>query len=379
MGASRARGAAASVALVCALMIPGSSRAGDPWLAFDVRPAEPYLVANGSQHEAVVSLGVHNLTDRTVRVATLEIDYLGDGGRTLARSADASAVFRAAGLASDPSVRASDRAAWNTLCLEAPAGATAARLTFDLATWRGLRKLRAEQVVDVPLRAPTHPPVLALPVRGWWRVTQGHACGSVHRSGYRGAEFAWDLVAIDENGVSFGPEYDKTHRNADARTFGRTIYAPVSGRVVEAVDGIPDNDGLVDFPRRSIVDEVRDPKWVFGNRIVLDAGGGAYVLLGHLQDGSVAVAEGARVEAGQPIARAGNSGNTKDAHLHVQVMNRPDAADPEVLGVPAVFEDYVEITASGTGAAGEAEMRRVAAGDPPEGAVLIAGDARRAP
>ena len=87
--------------------------------------------------------------------------------------------------------------------------------------------------------------------------------------------------------------------------------------------------------------------------------------------GSLSVAKGAVVRAGDPIGAAGNSGNTVDPHLHIQVMDRPNAADPEVAGIPAVFTDYVEIAAVGSGG-GEAVERRVASGDPLQGAVLLA-------
>jgi hypothetical protein len=67
-------------------------------------------------------------------------------------------------------------------------------------------------------------------------------------------------------------------------------------------------------------------------------------------------------------------------HVHIQVMDRADPADSGVSGVPALFRDYVEIFASGGKPAGEAIVRRVAAGDPPEGAVVVGSDtAPRAP
>jgi Peptidase family M23 len=305
-----------------------------------------------------------------VRVERLSIAFE-DGAKTLGRIDRADDVFLGAGLESDPHVDAGERAVWGGLCLETPAGADRALLRLDLVQRRGLRKLRSRQTVELPLRAPSHPPRLALPVSGWWRVTQGHTCASQHRRGRFGGEFAWDLVAINDAGRSFGPHYDSSHRNADTETFGREVLSPVGGTIVEAVDGIADNDGLREFPRRSIVDEALDPKWIFGNYVVIDAGGGAFVLLGHLERDSISVAKGEVVAAGDVLARAGNSGSTIDSHLHVQVMDRADAADPSVSGVPAVFTDFVEITAQGTEGAGEAMMRHVASGDPPQGAVLI--------
>ncbi|MFJ2033836.1 M23 family metallopeptidase [Streptosporangium sp. NPDC087985] len=44
----------------------------------------------------------------------------------------------------------------------------------------------------------------------------------------------------------------------------------------------------------------------------------------HLQRGSLAVREGDRVRAGQPLARCGNSGNSTEPHVHFQLMDGPD-------------------------------------------------------
>jgi hypothetical protein len=57
-------------------------------------------------------------------------------------------------------------------------------------------------------------------------------------------------------------------------------------------------------------------------------------------------------------------------HVHVQVMDRADPADPAVSGIPAFFRDYVEILSRGSKPQREAVVRRVAAGDPPEGSVV---------
>jgi murein DD-endopeptidase MepM/ murein hydrolase activator NlpD len=140
--------------------------------------------------------------------------------------------------------------------------------------------------------------------------------------------------------------------------------------VVAAVGEVDDNDAQNEFPRRSIVDTVRKPLWFFGNYVVLDAGG-FYVLLAHLRKGSVVVKAGDGVREGELLAYTGNSGNTMLPHLHVQVMDRADPADPTVSGVPARFRDYLEATMRGEGAERESVVRRVAIGDPPQGAVVF--------
>ena len=65
-----------------------------------------------------------------------------------------------------------------------------------------------------------------------------------------------------------------------------------------------------------------------------------FVLLAHLQRGSVRVAPGQEVVAGQELARCGNSGNSTQPHVHLQVM---DGADPFVArGLPMTFRHFRE-------------------------------------
>jgi len=45
-----------------------------------------------------------------------------------------------------------------------------------------------------------------------------------------------------------------------------------------------------------------------------------YVLLCHLRNGSLLVKKGDAVRAGQKIGEVGNSGNSIQPHLHIQVM-----------------------------------------------------------
>jgi murein DD-endopeptidase MepM/ murein hydrolase activator NlpD len=60
------------------------------------------------------------------------------------------------------------------------------------------------------------------------------------------------------------------------------------------------------------------------------------LLLAHLQQGSVKVAAGSRVQRGDELARCGSSGNSTEPHLHLQAQRRPyfDAnADLETLPI----------------------------------------------
>ena len=362
-----------------ALSIPGLAGDGDPRLLFDIRPPITVMLENGGRRDALLSIDVHNPGDRRVRVDRLRLTFR-EGDAVVGILDPASSIFTTAGLVSDPGVDPGRSDRWAGLCLAPPTSATD-RVLFELTLVerRGARKVRATQVLEVLLRAPVDPPRIAVPVSGRWRITQGHTCDTSHRRGQLGGEFSWDLAAVTDTGRSGAPGFDKSHRNAESATFGRDVTAPVSGTVVSAVDGIEDNDAQKEFPRRSLVESVRAPRWIFGNYVVLDAGRGVYVLLAHLSKNSITVKPGDSIRVGDVLGRAGNSGNTMLPHVHVQVMDRADPGDPAVSGIPALFRDYVEVVASGDGPEREAVVRRVDAGDPPEGSLVITPEAAKPP
>lgn len=68
--------------------------------------------------------------------------------------------------------------------------------------------------------------------------------------------------------------------------------------------------------------------------------GDAYVALVHLRSGSIRVAVGDPVAVGQQVAECGNSGNSTQPHLHIQVMDSPDLAVAQ--GLPMAFRDFRE-------------------------------------
>ena len=362
-------------AVGAALTIPGLAGAGDPRLLFDIRPPVATVLENGGRRDALLTIEVRNPGDRRVRVERLHATYF-EGDVAVGSLDPATSIFTRAGLLSDPRVDANGFDRWEGLCVAPPTrGTDRVRFDFDLVERRGTRNVRAKQALDVPLRAPVAPPVIALPFRGRWRVTQGHSCDTNHRRGRLGGEFSWDFAAVSESGRAGAPGFDSSHRNDESATFGRPVLAPAKGTVVTVVDGVDDNDAQKDFPRKSLVEAAQAPRWIFGNYLVLDAGRGLYVLVAHLKKDSIAVKAGDAVRAGDPLARAGNSGNTMLPHVHVQLMDRADPADPAVSGLPALFSDYVEVSVSGEGLQRDAVFRKVSAGDPPEGAIVVTPDA----
>lgn len=87
--------------------------------------------------------------------------------------------------------------------------------------------------------------------------------------------------------------------------FGETVLSPCDGVVVKVADGFADAS-------RMSVDE-KNPD---GNLVMIRCGD-VDVALAHLQRGSISVRPGAKVTRGQSIARAGNSGNSSEPHLHI--------------------------------------------------------------
>lgn len=121
--------------------------------------------------------------------------------------------------------------------------------------------------------------------------------------------------------------------------FGRAVLAPVSGMVHAAHDGEPDHPAFRGLPSigyaATQAGRVRDGwRALAGNHVVIDSNG-VFVVLCHLRRGSIRVHPGQQVQPGNVIAGCGNSGNSTEPHLHIQVM---DAADPgRAAAVPLSF------------------------------------------
>ena len=74
--------------------------------------------------------------------------------------------------------------------------------------------------------------------------------------------------------------------------------------------------------------------------MIIDIGDGHYVLYGHMKLGSLRVRVGDRVRRGQLIGQVGDSGNSGEPHLHIQVQNKPtfDVEDRAIRTYPILFD-----------------------------------------
>jgi len=172
---------------------------------------------------------------------------------------------------------------------------------------------------------------------GWFAQAACCAVAAYHRTNvlpWNGAlqalnQFAIDFVLLGPNNACCNGPYTDLTSWWDYRA---PVLAAASGVVVEAVDGLPDNQAVGKMPVVALAD-------LNGNHVVEDIGGGRYITYDHLTLGSVRVKAGARLSPGELIGRVGSSGQAIGPHLHFQVQDSPSPIDAN--GLPFVFATQV--------------------------------------
>jgi len=190
------------------------------------------------------------------------------------------------------------------------------------------------------------PVILSMPLPGSCRV-QNSPANRVPSHGTEafGSSYAIDLVPVDDHGRS-APRSRRGLLKPEPPEmfvgFGRPILAPVAGTVAVVHDGEPDHEGrrsqlaLVPYLLGQSRRAKRGAAGLAGNHVVIAIGtDGPFVLLAHLQRGSVQVRPGQPVSVGIPVARCGNSGNSTEPHLHLQVNDSTDWL--RARGLPFTF------------------------------------------
>jgi hypothetical protein len=144
----------------------------------------------------------------------------------------------------------------------------------------------------------------------------------------RGLRYGVDLVQVD--GLGRRATTLASPNLPEYRIYSAPVFTPCDGRVVSATDGRPDRTPPHGDPDRA---------QALGNHVVLQCG--EYeVVLAHLQPGSVRVTAGETVSVGDLLGFVGNSGDTREPHLHVSVQRRIDeqgGAEPVWLTIRGVF------------------------------------------
>jgi hypothetical protein len=182
------------------------------------------------------------------------------------------------------------------------------------------------------------PVVISPPLRGehWW---DGIGCCAV-RNPHRGAvlavngafhateRYAIDWVRLDDEGRLFVGPIDQL---SSWHYYGAPIHAVADGRVVNLLDGLPDQTpGALPTGITAAT--------AGGNYIVQDIGGGNYAFYAHMQPNSLRFEIGDMVREGEVIGLLGNSGNTDAPHLHFHVMD--GLAPLSSKGVPYEFTRF---------------------------------------
>ena len=209
---------------------------------------------------------------------------------------------------------------------------------------------RIEQAISVTIDPGSLPvPADSVSVGGATRVHQGPpvridaplagarwaAIVGVHRTALQpvdgrflnGQRFAIDWNRLDDQ---FRPEFGDRSTFASNPSYGAPVMAVGDGKVVTAIDGIPNQAPGTYNPVGSAEAD--------GNVVILKLQKDTYAGYAHLIPGSVTVTAGDRVESGEVLGKLGNSGNSNGPHLHFQLMNAPSLLASE--SVPFVLRRF---------------------------------------
>ena len=175
---------------------------------------------------------------------------------------------------------------------------------------------------------------LALPFRGTWRAEMSPARRvPSHGTHLFATTYAIDFVAVQGRRSATTRDWRTAFSTEPPErffAFAQPILAPAGGRVVRIHDGEEDHEARRSQLARASyaltqAQRVRQGAGALaGNHVVIQRDAGGYVVLAHLRAGSIRVEEGERVAVGSEVGRCGNSGNSTQPHVHVQVMDSPD-------------------------------------------------------
>lgn len=135
--------------------------------------------------------------------------------------------------------------------------------------------------------------------------------------------YALDIVALNPLGLRASGTNPGDLEKYEI--YGKTLYSPCDGVVLEAVDNLPD-----------LIPPATDRENPPGNYVVIGCRD-VRVVLAHMKPGSLMAGEGDPVSAGQPLGQVGNSGNTSEPHLHIHAEKPVPGSAFGNEGVPMRF------------------------------------------
>ncbi len=198
-----------------------------------------------------------------------------------------------AGLVGLASAARLGRLGWPHVSTLAMGGLVVTLVVLAFVLW-GLREPARVQVQDS----------LVFPLRsGTWVVAAGGMAALNHHLVVGAQTGALDLIALRDNGTR---AVGTCPRDLGAyAAYRRRVVSPCDGVVTAVVDGQPET-------ARSRAD-AHEP---LGNHVRIESASET-VCLAHLRPGSVLVAVGEHVVAGQSLGEVGRSGRTSEPSLHV--------------------------------------------------------------
>ncbi|MGO2540683.1 M23 family metallopeptidase [Specibacter sp. AOP5-B1-6] len=215
--------------------------------------------------------------------------------------------------------------------------------------------------------------VIAPPLAGdGWLATSACCSPNVHRDLRLSADgirlATAETFAVDWAQVKGDRVYDGDgSRNELFYDFGANVLAVADGTVVAVHDGVQEST-----PFKSTAPETKEGYG--GNQVMIKIAEGVYAAYAHLQPGSLAVAVGDTVKAGDVVGKLGNTGPSQGPHLHFGLLDKPDLFVGRSL--PFVFESFTLVgtvdfaSATGDTLAISPESRKLAKAYPLYGTIV---------
>jgi hypothetical protein len=154
--------------------------------------------------------------------------------------------------------------------------------------------------------------------------------------------YAYDFCVVNEKGELYS---DGGEKPEGWLGYGKTVYAPGSGRIVSVRNDVPDNRidrGRLVYPEGGTSDQKSRQ---LGNHVIIDHGTGEYSVLAHLKQGSVVVKLNDEIRQGRQVGKIGFSGDTGlHVHLHYHLSNQATPAGSQ--GLPSYFSNFRRVFGS---------------------------------